>query len=147
MYNARGLQTKATRKLAVLLIVAALILLAATAVYLLTKQNSSNQLSPLRKDAAFRNGLYFVTSEIENGEATAVLKNNVIYYDDHISGDIQITDNMEYEYSDDSSDEMFEIMNNKYSFTCKYGTTECNMIEIRSDLSCGEGAPLVLPNI
>lgn len=143
LYNARDLQTKATRKLAVLLIVAALILLAATAVYLLTKQNSSNQLSPLRKDAAYRNGLYFVTSEIDNAEATAVLKNNVIYYDGHISGDVQITDNTEYEYSDDSSDKMFEIMKDKYSFTWNYGMTERNMIGNRSGLSCGEGAPVI----
>ena len=120
---------KKTKKLAVLVAVA-LVLLAAASMYLLVKPINSSKISPMRNDAVYRNGLYIITLEVENGEATAAFQNDFMYYDGRVTGDIQITENRDYSYAEISEQEPETFTNairNKYVFTWASETDEYQM--------------------
>ena len=124
--------SKETLKAPFWIIVAAVVVLAAAAVYLLTSQINANKLSPLRDDAVYRNGLYFVTSEIENGEASAAFQTDFIYYDGTVTGEIKIAEQGEFEWDDtpdgrDAKDAYLNDLQNKYVFTWTSGMDEHQM--------------------
>ena len=111
------------------IIAVAIVVLGAAAAYLLANPIGSNKLSPLREDAVYRNGLYFVTLEVDNGEATAAFENNFIYYDGTVTGDILITENRDYSYAEISEEpEVFtNAIRDRYVFTWTSETDEYQM--------------------
>ncbi len=117
------------KKPAFWIIAVAVTALAAAAVYLLANLINSNKLSPLRSDAVYRNGLYFVMSEIENGEVTAEISNNFVYYDGKITGNIEVKEHTDFEWDDmpkgrEERDAYFRDLQNKYVYTWTDGATE-----------------------
>ena len=79
------------KKPAFWIIAIAVIVLAAAAVFLLANPINANKHNPLSNDPVYRNGLYFVTSEVENGEATIAFLDDFVYYEGAVTGSIEIT--------------------------------------------------------
>ncbi len=99
---------------------------------LLDNQITPQILSPLREGAVYRNGLYFVTSEVENEEAAASLQNDINLYDGKVTGAIEVKEHTEFEWDDmpdgiDIKDAYLNDLQYKYVFTWANGTDEHQM--------------------
>ncbi len=126
------------------LIMAAAAVCLIAVLFLLANPGSAGEISRLKEQAFYRNGLYLVTSEIKNEEAVAVFQNSLSYYDERVRGEILITDNMPYQYSEDadSSEALWDILSGKYVFTWRDGTTERDLTDSGRSLRQGDEIPV-----